>query len=255
MPINVNGTEMQSIIVDGVEMKKVIVDGVTVYEKAPVPTVNNYLTFTGENGNDFTLSANKTWDGTMWTSTDAQAWTEWDGSAVSSANGVLYLKGKNEYCATSSGGMQCVLSANAGCSGNCMTLLNCDNPDDASLNTMCFSDMFRGCTGLTSAPELPATTLADYCYASMFRECRGLTSAPELPATTLADSCYNYMFYGCRNIKISTTQDSTYRTPYRIPTTGTGTTSTDSLSRMFDSTGGAFTGTPTINTTYYGDWD
>jgi len=50
--------------------------------------------------------------------------------------------------------------------------------------------MFYGCTGLTTAPELPATTLASNCYSSMFNGCTGLTTAPELPATTLPDSCY-----------------------------------------------------------------
>lgn len=33
--------------------------------------------------------------------------------------------------------------------------------------------------------------------------------------------------------------------------TGTGTTATDALINMFTSTGGTFTGTPEINTTYY----
>ena len=64
----------------------------------------------------------------------------------------------------------------------------------------CYSAMFRGCTGLTSAPELPATTLANDCYNSMFSGCTGLTSAPELPATTLADNCYSYMFNGCTGL-------------------------------------------------------
>ena len=42
-----------------------------------------------------------------------------------------------------------------------------------------------------------------------------------------------------------------YDTAYRIPTTGTGTTKRDSLEYMFANTGGTFTVTPTINTTYY----
>ena len=64
----------------------------------------------------------------------------------------------------------------------------------------CYNSMFRGCTGLTSAPELPATTLEGSCYYSMFRGCTGLTSAPELHATTLAGSCYRNMFYGCTGL-------------------------------------------------------
>ena len=34
----------------------------------------------------------------------------------------------------------------------------------------------------------------------MFRGCTSLTEAPALPATSLADSCYSYMFYGCTSL-------------------------------------------------------
>ena len=60
--------------------------------------------------------------------------------------------------------------------------------------------MFNGCTSLTTAPELPATTLTNYCYRSMFNGCTSLVTAPELPATTLAESCYANMFEGCTNL-------------------------------------------------------
>ena len=59
------------------------------------------------------------------------------------------------------------------------------------------------------------------------------------------------MFGDCSKIKLSTTLTGIYDTVYRIPTTGTGTTATDTLFEMFTGTGGTFTGTPTINTTYY----
>jgi hypothetical protein len=60
--------------------------------------------------------------------------------------------------------------------------------------------MFSGCTGLTTAPELPATTLADSCYDYMFSDCTSLTTAPELPATTLEDNCYRNMFAYCSSL-------------------------------------------------------
>ena len=115
----------------------------------------------------------------------------------------------------------------------------------------CYSSMFNGCTSLTTAPALPATTLATSCYNKMFYNCTSLTTAPALPATTLDTFCYQNMFNGCTSIKISTTQSSTYTTAYRIPTAGTGTDSISALTDMFANTGGTFTGTPTINTTYY----
>lgn len=62
------------------------------------------------------------------------------------------------------------------------------------------SFMFSECTGLTTAPKLPATTLANNCYSYMFYWCTSLTTAPELPATTLKALCYDYMFYGCRSL-------------------------------------------------------
>jgi hypothetical protein len=64
--------------------------------------------------------------------------------------------------------------------------------------------MFSGCTSLTTAPELPATTLANRCYYSMFDNCTSLTTAPELPATELAYNCYSYMFNGCSKLQVLT---------------------------------------------------
>ena len=64
----------------------------------------------------------------------------------------------------------------------------------------CYSNMFRGCTLLTKAPELPATTLAQYCYLNMFNGCTSLTKSPALPATTLAQYCYQNMFNGCSSL-------------------------------------------------------
>ena len=71
-------------------------------------------------------------------------------------------------------------------------------PDQVSAN--CYNSMFDGCTSLTSAPALPATTLADYCYYYMFSGCTSLTTAPALPATRLAEYCYHNMFNNCRSL-------------------------------------------------------
>ena len=111
--------------------------------------------------------------------------------------------------------------------------------------------MFSGCTSLTQAPALPATTLAVNCYDSMFRSCTSLTQVPVLPATTLASNCYDSMFRSCTSLKFSTAQTGEYIQEYRIPSSGTGTTATDALRNMFVSTGGTFTGIPEVNTTYY----
>ena len=94
-----------------------------------------------------------------------------------------------------------VMTGKLAASGNLNTLLKADGSVlDLNERYYCYSNMFYGCTSLTQAPELPATTLAESCYRYMFGNCTSLTQAPELPATTLAGSCYKNMFEYCSNI-------------------------------------------------------
>ena len=86
------------------------------------------------------------------------------------------------------------------CTGDIRTLLNWRNYNIVETYHARFCSLFNDCNVLTSAPELPATTLAGNCYDSMFSGCTSLTDAPELPATTLAGFCYQYMFYGCTSL-------------------------------------------------------
>ena len=133
----------------------------------------------------------------------------------------------------------------------CTSLTQAPALPATTLADRCYSNTFYGCTSLTQAPALPATTLTSWCYYSMFYNCTSLTQAPALPATTMANNCYRSMFQGCTSLKLSTTQTDEYTQEYRIPSSGTGTTATNALTDMFTSTGGTFTGTPEINTTYY----
>ena len=71
---------------------------------------------------------------------------------------------------------------------------------DIAIAGSCYYSMFSGCSSLTSAPALPATTLANICYSGMFYGCTSLTQAPALPATTLAYGCYYYMFGTCTSL-------------------------------------------------------
>ena len=111
---------------------------------------------------------------------------------------------------------------------NCTGLTNAPRLPATTLANYCYSDMFSGCTSLTNAPELPATTLASYCYNNMFSGCTGLTTAPELPATTLTDSCYSYMFRGCTSLNyikamFLTTPSSSYTENWTNNVSSTGT--------------------------------
>lgn len=73
-----------------------------------------------------------------------------------------------------------------------------------TLTTQCYENMFRGCTGLTTAPALPATTMVSRCYERMFYGCTSLTTAPALPAETLASRCYQEMFKDCSSLSAIT---------------------------------------------------
>ena len=133
----------------------------------------------------------------------------------------------------------------------CTSLTTAPALPATTMANSCYASMFQGCTNLTQAPSLPATTMANSCYANMFYRCTNLTQAPSLPAITLADRCYYYMFYGCTSLKLSSVKTDEYTQEYRIPSSDTGTIASNALTRMFTSTGGTFTGTPEINTTYY----
>ena len=91
-------------------------------------------------------------------------------------------------------------NVNVACTGDIRTLLDWRNYNIVETNNARFCSLFYDCNVLTSAPELPATTLAGNCYDSMFSGCTSLTAAPELKATTLAKQCYYSMFQGCTSL-------------------------------------------------------
>ena len=246
--------------------------GVEVTKPAPVYT--DCLTFTGETS-EFTLKAtNKEWDGTLQWSTDHNTWTTLTGTEeMQSVGKKLYLRGKGNTKFCQSGnykGVRWQLSAKAGCSGNIQTLLDYENPPTSIPADYCYRNMFYDCTNLTSAPELPATTLTKYCYYNMFSSCTNLTTTPKLPATALASYCYEYMFTYCSNLITAPELLATTLKPYCYAFMFEGCTklkvNTSSgnkiftcpsdipimaVNNMFGSTGGSFTGEPTSGNTYY----
>ncbi len=88
------------------------------------------------------------------------------------------------------------------CKGDIRTLVDYKN-HAANTENARFCYLFSGCTALSTAPELPAMTLADYCYYFMFNGCSSLTTAPELPAKTLDVYCYAQMFQSCTSLTIA----------------------------------------------------
>ena len=93
------------------------------------------------------------------------------------------------------------LEGSIAASGNVMSLVDKDCETTAIPSPFCFFGLFYNCTVLTSAPELPATTLTFACYKGMFYDCTSLIEAPDLPATTMVDCCYSVMFKGCTSLE------------------------------------------------------
>ena len=142
----------------------------------------------------------KSFDGINW-----EAYAVGEVIDLPSTGDLVYLaagEGGNEsFGSSGSAYHKFVINGLVAASGDITSLRRFDL-EQTQLAGYCYSSMFNGCTGLTSAPELPATTLATSCYANMFRGCTGLTSAPELPATTLATYCYQYMFQRCAKLSL-----------------------------------------------------
>ena len=184
----------------------------SIFAPAPFkPAGKSYLTFSSPNS--FTLAvkkATKKWNGTIEYFASDKTWTTWDGTTTLSAVAddseyLLYLRGTGNRIITggNTAGIWVISGANIKCIGNIDNLLDYTTVESGNHPTMannCYGNMFKGCTSLISAPELPATTLSKSCYSYMFDGCTALTQAPALPATTLADYCYSNMFKGCTSL-------------------------------------------------------
>ena len=92
-------------------------------------------------------------------------------------------------------------STKVACTGDIRTLLDYRDFKNVETNNARFCSLFWKCRVLTSAPELPAETLASSCYRYMFQGCLSLNVAPKLPATELAEKCYQGMFFGCESLQ------------------------------------------------------
>ena len=146
---------------------------------------------------------------TLETSLDGVTWTDFDADGGTTPV-TLAAVGDKVYFRAGSGGnakmslnidqyRYFTLSATCSASGVISSLLSQDTPvfNLSTDNSFAFFRLFYGCTALTAAPSLPATSLAGSCYRQMFYGCTALTAAPSLPATSLVDACYDQMFYGC----------------------------------------------------------
>ena len=91
------------------------------------------------------------------------------------------------------------------CTGDIRTLLDYESYKTVKTDQARFRSLFENCEAMTTAPDLPAETLAEDCYSYMFDGCTSLKIAPKLPATTLSGSCYYSMFSGCTALETAPT--------------------------------------------------
>ena len=171
-----------------------------------------YVTFTAEEEQTFIMSAKDRYEiSGLEYSVNNGTWKKVvTGEAVTfgGSKGTLSLRGKNNLGGTSgkySGYSQISFGntdVNVACTGDIRTLLDYTNYENVATGSARFSQLFENCKQLTSAPDLPAKTLADGCYSYMFSGCSKLETGPkELPAITLANNCYSHMFYGCSKLE------------------------------------------------------
>ena len=181
----------------------------TITDNGKAEQIIRYVTFTAEAEQKFkmTTSGNYTISGLEYSVNNGEWATVQAGTEVpfGGINGTLRLRGTNTYGTASASNKYSTITftdktVKVACTGDIRTLLNWKNYSTVDTQNARFCYLFNGCAALTSAPELPATKLADYCYYSMFEGCKSLTAVPELPATTLENHCYHSMFGGCTSL-------------------------------------------------------
>ena len=204
------GTEGETIEFEADGKNLVAAGGYLMEAKKKIP----YLTFAADAEQTFTITAKDnfmnpfTFPESLEYSVGDGDWTQLtSGTEITFGgdNGTLRLRGKSSIGTAASYSAYSRIAFGNGavkvaCTGDIRTLVDWENYAKASTAEARFCWLFSSCTALTTAPELPATTLAENCYSYMFNGCTSLTTSPVLPATTLAEDCYYLMFYNCTKL-------------------------------------------------------
>ena len=198
------------------------VDGILTWATPPGYEPPDYLCFTSEKAGSTVAMAvygTPTKGQAFEYSTNGTNWSEFiPGTTtitLAKVGDKVYFRGDNTTVSESDSiYYKFVMGGKIAASGNIMSLLDKTCQSTTISNKYCYCSMFRGCTSLTTAPSLPATTLAFNCYYGMFNSCRSLTTAPSLPATTLANNCYYGMFSGCISLTTAPSLPATTLTDY-----------------------------------------
>lgn len=169
-----------------------------------------YVTFKAEGEQTFQMTEHGDYkiSGLEYSVNDGK-WTAVNASTVvtfGGAKGNLRLRGKNSAGTAKDSWNYATITfdkpdVKVTCTGDIRTLLDYESYKTVKTDQALFCCLFENCTAITSAPDLPAETLADKCYREMFANCKNLVKAPALPAKTLAEYCYESMFEGCTSLK------------------------------------------------------
>lgn len=128
-------------------------------------------------------------------SLDGSSWNQMTaGVNVSVPSGSkIYFKGINNTLGNGTNYISFNASEPFSVSGNTTSLLYGDDFTDeldSLTGTYTFISLFKNSRVVNASGLLLPINTLDRCYISMFSGCTSLTSAPELPATSLASSCY-----------------------------------------------------------------
>ena len=188
---------------------KISVSGITVSDWTPgeiIPDDNKakyipYVTFKADRWQTFQMTTNENYKITgLEYSVNGGDWiTLPEDSHVSfgAEYGDLRLRGKNPDGTATSSSLYSTIAfgienVDVACTGDIRTLLDWEKYKTVDTQNARFCWLFKNCSVLTSAPELPATTLAQICYYSMFSGCKKLSTVTMLAPSGQITSSYAF---------------------------------------------------------------
>ena len=120
---------------------------------------------------------------------------------IENANGYIKLYGDNEGVGEYSYNYSFIIACqnNCNCYGKVTSLLSSGCPETiSSIDT--FGNLFYQSRIVDASGLILPNNVTEECYYGMFDGCTSLTQAPNLLATTLVEYCYSTMFNGCENL-------------------------------------------------------
>ena len=160
-----------------------------------------YVTFTADEEQTFKMTTNENYKITrLEYSVNGGDWiTVTENSRVNfgAKDGDLRLRGKNPDGTATNSSLYSTIAfikenVDVACTGDIRTLLDWEKYKTVDTSKARFCSLFKDCSVLTSAPELPATTLAQICYYSMFSGCKKLSTVTMLAPSGQITSSYAF---------------------------------------------------------------